>query len=217
MTIHNLLFNLTKLGDAALLLPLTTLLFVIYWRYQSRSAALWLVGAVGSCAVLTILLKVTFMTCAGVWHTGITSPSGHTSMGTVVYGAAGLLAIRHTSTPQRWVLLALTATLIAVIAISRIATGAHNFGEVLVGLAVGATACVAFAVHYLRRPHARAERSGHARCIGSANRRLRWPAREPGAYAETCLQLLLTLATCLHVSGLVTHLHLRVLVILDAV
>jgi len=152
VTIHNLLFNLTKLGDAALLLPLTTLLFVIYWRYQSRSAALWLVGAVGFCAVLTILLKVTFMTCAGVWHTGITSPSGHTSMGTVVYGAAGLLAVRHTSTPQRWVLLALTATLIAVIAVSRIATGAHNFGEVLVGLAVGATACMAFAVYYLRRP-----------------------------------------------------------------
>ena len=152
VTIHDLMSRVTELGDIALLLPLAGVLVFIYWRYQYRSAALWLAGAIVLSAGLTVVLKLAFLTCADVWNAGIASPSGHTSMGTMVYGAAGLLAARHAPTRQRWVVLAATLALIALIGISRVEVGAHNTREVFAGFIVGAGACLGFALYYVRRP-----------------------------------------------------------------
>jgi len=141
---------ISDLGDSALLVPLSIGLVLVIWHGQSRSAALTLFTALGFCVIVTLFLKIGLIACSPVWRMSIVSPSGHTSFSTAVYGAIALVAVRHTARSRLPMIIALTSILIACIAASRIAIGAHSAAEVAVGMLVGIIALALFAVQYLR-------------------------------------------------------------------
>lgn len=141
---------ISDLGDSAILVPLSVLLVAALWRYQSWSAAMSFLWAVGFCAAVMFILKVSFLTCGSAWQAGILSPSGHTSMSTTVYGAFAIVSARQAAQWRRPLIVAVCGLLIMVIAISRVMLGMHSPPEVMLGLLVGILALAIFALRYLR-------------------------------------------------------------------
>ena len=141
---------ISDLGDSAILVPLSVLLVAALWRYQSWSAAMSFLWAVGFCAAVMFILKVSFLTCGSAWQAGILSPSGHTSMSTTVYGAFAIVSARQAAQWRRPLIVAVCTLLITVIATSRVMLGMHSPPEVVLGLLVGILALAIFALRYLR-------------------------------------------------------------------
>src|ERR1700741_4703026 len=104
---------MSEFGDAAVLLPLSIVLML----------------ALGSCLLLTVLLKVAFIACYPAWHTAVVSPSGHASFSTAVYGALALVAARQVPSWQQPPIFLLCLTLVGGIAVSRVVLGAHSLAE----------------------------------------------------------------------------------------
>ena len=92
------LIALTDFGDLAVLIPLAGAMLVWLLCCSSRAAPRWVL-ALGFCIGVTALLKIAFYGCppAGDVH----SPSGHTSLSTLVYGALTLLAASAWRGPHR--------------------------------------------------------------------------------------------------------------------
>lgn len=129
---------LTDFGDLAILLPLSVAILVwLFWARPWQAAVWWMVG-LALCIGGIGLLKMYFFACPT--FAPVRSPSGHTGFAVLVYGAiAGFLALRA----QGWVRglsLAAGMALIAGIALSRLALGAHNAPEVVIGSAIGVLA-----------------------------------------------------------------------------
>lgn len=145
----NLVHVVSDAGDAAVLIPLATLLVIILWRYQAWAAASTLVVALAACASVMIVLKLVLIACGQSWHAGVVSPSGHASMSATIYGALGIVAARQM---PRWrpAIIICSWLLIAAIAASRIVLGAHTYAEVGLGFLVGAGSLWLFAVRYFR-------------------------------------------------------------------
>lgn len=150
--IRPLAIAVTNCGDLAVLLPLAAVLGLALWRFESRSAAWAWTQALAVCLVATLLLKLGFLTCGRSWGVNIVSPSGHASMGTVVYGGFAVVMATHAA---RWRLLLIvtTAVWIGAIAVSRTVLGFHSSMEVGIGLAVGLIALAVFAWKYRRLAH----------------------------------------------------------------
>lgn len=146
MTEFRLLHLVTDLGDAALLLPasLALLLYFLYLR-SGRGALAW-ASAVGLCIALTIIAKLAVMAC-GDWPEvfDVRSPSGHTSLSAMFYSGGALAVSARRGQRTSRLLLAASVLLVIVIAASRVALAAHSAGEVLLGLAIGATSVSWFA------------------------------------------------------------------------
>jgi membrane-associated phospholipid phosphatase len=143
---HELLQLITDTGDLMVTSALTLGLFVLLWRADDRRAALGLAFSFAACLGIMTALKVIFVSCGEYWHAGIHSPSGHTSVSTVVYGALALVTDRIASKTGRFHPAAvLAALLVLAIGLSRILLHAHNPREVLVGLAVGLSCLALFA------------------------------------------------------------------------
>ena len=68
------------------------------------------------------------------------------------YGALGIMAIRKVPRLPAALLIVAAVLLVAGIAVSRVALGAHSPEEVCLGLAVGSSMLIIFAVHYLNSP-----------------------------------------------------------------
>jgi len=87
------LIALTEFGDAAVLMPLAAAMLIWLLLYFSRAARWWIL-ALGFCVGPT-MFKIVFYGCppAGDMH----SPSGHTSLSALVYGALTLAAATATS------------------------------------------------------------------------------------------------------------------------
>ncbi len=109
--------------------------------------------AVGVCAGLTALLKIFFYGCPPA--PDLHSPSGHTSLGTLVYGAVALIvAVEDRSRRQR-LAIAAGCGVVPAIALSRLALNAHSVPEVVLGLIIGSAALALFGRGYRRnRPAA---------------------------------------------------------------
>jgi membrane-associated phospholipid phosphatase len=149
----HLMQAITNLGDSAILLPLSLIVAAAIWRFQSRLAAGWFLGAFALCATVMTLLKVAFLTCSHSWGTNdIVSPSGHASLSAAFYGSLALVAARQARPWQRPLIVAGASGLVAAVAASRVILGVHSPAEVAIGLSVGLAACALFAVQYLRRP-----------------------------------------------------------------
>ena len=146
MTRFHLLHLVTDLGDAALLLPASLVPFGYFLYLRSRAGAFAWASAMGLCIALTILAKLSIMTC-GDWFSifDMRSPSGHTSLSAMFYigGAVAISAQRE----QRisWLLLVGSALLVVVIASSRVLLSAHTASEVVLGLAIGGVSAAWFA------------------------------------------------------------------------
>jgi hypothetical protein len=88
-----------------------------------------------------IVVKLGFLTCGHlVPAAGIRSPSGHTAMAEVFYGAAAITlnSALAAHTRSRLVGLALAAAVVAAVGLSRLLLHVHSAPEVMAGLAVGA-------------------------------------------------------------------------------
>ena len=130
---------LTDFGDAMVVLPIAAATLAWLVRVAGpRTAGLW-------CLAL--------LAC-GAPEPALESPSGHTSMSTLVYGSLALIIGAEAAPWQRFAAAALGAAAIIGIALSRVTLGAHSVAEVAIGLAIGAGVLALFARRYLEAPPA---------------------------------------------------------------
>ncbi|HEV2549953.1 MAG TPA: phosphatase PAP2 family protein [Stellaceae bacterium] len=148
------LLNLvTDLGDSALLLPASALLFAYLLYLRAASVARIWVMALALCALLTLLLKVAFYTCGmAVPVLAMRSPSGHTSLSTTFYGCAALMMTGDKERATQVMVLAGGTFLALAVALSRVLLHAHTMSEVALGLTIGVLCVVWFGSAYLGRP-----------------------------------------------------------------
>jgi len=139
---------LTDFGDAAVVLPLSAVMLVwLLWLHARRAAISWVV-AVSLCIVGTALLKILLYVCSPV--PGLVSPSGHTGLSTLIYGALTLVIAAESQGWQRATVLAAGAGLIVGIAGSRLVLDVHSALEVGVGVLIGSMTLALFASRNLR-------------------------------------------------------------------
>jgi membrane-associated phospholipid phosphatase len=143
------LVALTDFGDLAVLIPVSAVILIWLVRNSSRAAPRWIL-ALSLCIGLTALLKIAFHACppADNMH----SPSGHTSLSTLVYGALTLVSATAWPGPHRVFVIAGGAGLILAIGVSRLLLDAHSVAEVGLGLVIGAVSLAIFSREYLQAP-----------------------------------------------------------------
>src|ERR1700730_8285495 len=132
------------------MLPLAGIILLWLMSVRPRNGAGWWVAAVMLCAGGTALLKIYFFACPPTPE--LRSPSGHTSLSTLIYGTLILLVALEARRWQKVLVLGSGLALIVAIAASRVALSAHSAIEVGLGLAIGALALAVFARGYMRRP-----------------------------------------------------------------
>jgi membrane-associated phospholipid phosphatase len=144
------LVGLTDFGDMAVLIPVAAAIFIWLLLYFSHAAPRWVL-AVSFCVGLAVLLKIVFYGCppTGDMH----SPSGHTSLSTLVYGALTLVTATDRPGPRRLLVIGAGAGLILAIAVSRVLLDAHSVPEVSLGLVIGTVSLALFSRQYLERPN----------------------------------------------------------------
>ena len=149
----NALLALTNFGDLAVLLPITIVVFVwLYYLPAGRDAAWWAMAA-ALCMGGTALLKILFVMCPPASE--LQSPSGHTSLSTLVYGALFMLIAMTVEGWLRYAAIGVGAALVLVIALSRIALHTHTMLETGLGLAIGIGALALFASVFHASPQTR--------------------------------------------------------------
>jgi undecaprenyl-diphosphatase len=135
---------LTRLGDAAVLVPLSVVVALpLWWRGRAALALAWLL-ALGGNALLIALLKRVFERARPLHDHGLVSepgfsfPSGHAAGATVAYGMLAYLGLRVL--PPRWhvPVLMLAAALAFSVGGSRVFLQLHYVSDVLAGFAWGA-------------------------------------------------------------------------------
>jgi|SRR5450432_179539 membrane-associated phospholipid phosphatase len=157
--------RITNLGDAALLLPASLLLFLhLLWRDDAKRAFAFAL-ATGACLTITVALKLVFL----IWRIDIFgysvhSPSGHTSFSTTFYGCCAALASSGAAPWRQKIVRLLVGALILAVALSRVAVNAHSLSEVAIGLVIG-FACVALFVSLPKRPQVSAGLLQIAVCV----------------------------------------------------
>src|SRR5271165_1571680 len=140
--------TITDFGDAAVVLPLSAVMLVwLLWVRARRAAVSWVI-AVSLCIVGTALLKIVLYVCPLV--PDLVSPSGHTSLSTLIYGALVLVIAAERRGWQRVTVLAAGAGLIVGIAASRLLLNVHSALEVGIGILIGTVTLALFASRYLR-------------------------------------------------------------------
>jgi membrane-associated phospholipid phosphatase len=105
---------------------------------RSPQGAVWWTVTVAICVSMTALLKVSFYGCPPT--PDLHSPSGHTSLSTLVYGAMTLVTASQTGGLRRVVAISGGIGFILVIAASRLLLHTHSVAEVGVGLVIGIAA-----------------------------------------------------------------------------
>jgi membrane-associated phospholipid phosphatase len=139
---------LTEFGDAAVVLPLSAVMLVwLLWLRAHRAAVSWVV-AVSLCIVGTALLKILLYICSPI--PDLVSPSGHSSLSVLIYGALVLAIAAERRGWQRATVLSAGAGLIVGIAGSRFVLNVHSALEVGIGVLIGALTLALFASRYLR-------------------------------------------------------------------
>lgn len=145
--VMGVLNGVTNLGDAAVLLPLAGLMLFFLLSVRRRREALRWLAAVALCVGSTAMLKIYFFDCpVGV---DLSSPSGHASLSTLVYGAAIVVVAAECGGPPRLLVICIGVALIFAIALSRVLLGAHSPDEVVLGVLIGAASLALFAQAYL--------------------------------------------------------------------
>lgn len=139
---------LTDFGDLAVLLPLVAMTLLWLFLMRARRGAAWWAMAVSVCVGLTALAKVFAYACPPA--PDLHSPSGHTSLSTLVYGAMALITASESGSWKRVMSITIGAAFILGIAASRVLLAIHSTREVGVGLVVGAIALTLFGQGYLR-------------------------------------------------------------------
>lgn len=151
--IFPLAMAVTNFGESTVVLSTSIAVSCWFWlSHQRQLAVLWLM-AIGGCAVTMVVLKLSFLTCGHLVLDGtVHTPSGHSSMAALFYGAAALTVGRLSppTVKHRPLMMAGAFLFALLIGISRVVVHAHTPQEVVVGLSVGFAWLVCFAL-ILRR------------------------------------------------------------------
>ena len=117
----------TDFDDSAVTLPLATWVLIFLMAAGKRRAALAWAAAVVVTGAMMAALKLVFDACGGTAAaTHILSPSGHTAMSTVVYGALAVLVAARLGPRGRGTIGAAAAAFIFGIAWRRVALHHHS-------------------------------------------------------------------------------------------
>jgi membrane-associated phospholipid phosphatase len=143
-----LLVALTGFGDAAMLLPLAATIFLWLLLSGAPRAAAWWTASVVFCGGVTAVLKIFFWGCPPV--SDLHSPSGHTSLGTLVYGATALIIAVEGGRWRPRVAAGAGAGLVLAIGVSRLLLDAHSVPEVVLGWLIGSASLALFGWDYRR-------------------------------------------------------------------
>jgi membrane-associated phospholipid phosphatase len=142
------LIALTGLGDTAVLLPLAAVMLLWLLVNRSPRGAVWWAITVALCVGMTALLKFSFYGCPP--EPDLHSPSGHTSLSTLVYGALTLATASETGAVRRVMAISVGTGFILAIATSRLLLHIHSASEVGAGLMIGTAALALFGSRYPR-------------------------------------------------------------------
>ena len=142
------LVAITDFGDSAVLLPLAAAMLLWLLLLRAPRAAAWWVAAVGFCIGLTAVLKIFFFRCPPIHN--LHSPSGHTSLSILIYGALALVIVVDGGNLRRVVMIGGGAGLIFAIAASRLLLDMHSMPEIALGLMIGVVGLTVFGYGYLR-------------------------------------------------------------------
>lgn len=140
---------ITDFADQAMVLPTVTMIGV--WLLLAESRRTVLVWA-ASCSVVLggiFLLKLVLPCTTGAY--GLRSPSGHTASAILVSGAVLLLITRPDRGRRSWAVAAAIAIGVLV-AVTRLALGAHTLPEVIAGAVVGTAGMLVFSTAELTPP-----------------------------------------------------------------
>jgi membrane-associated phospholipid phosphatase len=128
----------TDFADQAVVLPLAIVVALVlgvmgWWR----GVLAWAGAVCGTLAVMLVLKLCCLAIAEDLGFGTAASPSGHVASACIVYGGLAVLLLRG-RVPVA-VLAAIPAVIIVAMGYSRMALGAHDLGEVIVGGVVGAT------------------------------------------------------------------------------
>lgn len=130
----------TDLGESMVLLSTAVVASGWFWLSHQRHLALIWLFAIGGCAGTMLALKLSFLTCGHlVLHGAVHTPSGHSAMSALFYGAAALTTQKFSAQAARHPILLQAAAVLMALAVgaSRIVVHAHSPQEVVIGLTVG--------------------------------------------------------------------------------
>lgn len=169
---------ITELGDTKVVVTVTIVVLLwLMWKRAWRTAAYWLVALAGASALNTVIKVALHRARPGeLLYSGWSAfsfPSGHSTVNVVLYGFLAFLIARDIRPARRLAVALGAATLIFLIAFSRLYLGAHWLSDVLGGLAFGSAWLALLSLFYLRR---QAERIGSGGCSPSDVRHLSLPA-----------------------------------------
>ena len=148
------LVALTDFGDIAVLVPLAAVMLVWLLFVRTPRGAVWWAIAVAVCAGLTAILKIFFYGCPPTRD--LYSPSGHTSLSTLVFGAMALVTAAESAGLRRIITIGGSAGFILAISASRLLLYNHSAPEIGLGLVIGLSCLALFGQGYLRCQAARA-------------------------------------------------------------
>lgn len=147
---------ITELGDTAVLAPLfTALLGWLLWKRRWMAAAHWCGATLFALALTPAISWSTHFIRSDVIHSGMSSysfPSSHSTLSAVVYGFLAVLIVREVRASLRWLVYALFAAVITVIAFSRLYLGVHWLSDVIGGLIFGLIWVALLGIAYRRHP-----------------------------------------------------------------
>jgi membrane-associated phospholipid phosphatase len=145
---RTLIQAITDCGDLAILLPVACVLTLWAALIRKHAIFVWWLVALALCIGGTGILKIYFFACPLL--SDLHSPSGHTSLSTLIYGTLTLAVARTMQDWRRWLAVIAGAMFILCIAVSRIVVQAHSIPEVLLGSVLGLVALSLFVAAYLR-------------------------------------------------------------------
>ena len=131
---------MTGFGDVAVLMPLAAVIMMWLLLMRSFRSASWWAISVLSCSIVIFVLKLVFYQCPPTPQ--LHSPSGHTSLSMLVYGAITLVTAAETKGLVQKAMWLGGICLILAIAVSRLLLHVHSMAEVGMGLVIGAASLV---------------------------------------------------------------------------
>ena len=131
----------TRLGESGIVLPLVLVVAIgLGWSARRANPALSLLLPIALAAVVVTATKIAFMGFGwGIASIDFTGMSGHAMLAAAIYPVLAVVLVAQTW-PRKALAMAAAATVVGLVAVSRVAIGAHSASEVLSGYAVGALA-----------------------------------------------------------------------------